>query len=53
MPKIKLEDVEINYYLDDFRDPWSEKKPPVVLMHHGFARNAKFWTSWVPTLARK
>ena len=53
MPKMRVEDVEINYYLDDFRDPWNDQKPQVVLMHHGFARNAKFWTSWVPTLARK
>lgn len=54
MPKINLDNVEINYYLDEFVDPWIDRKSvPFVLMHHGFARNSKFWTGWVPTLARK
>jgi len=38
------------YELDDYTDPW--KKAPVILLQHGFARNSRFWQSWVPYLSR-
>jgi len=40
----------LHYELDDFTDPW--KKAPVILLQHGFARNSRFWYSWVPYLSR-
>jgi len=55
MPKAKMDDgVEINYRIDDFTDPWvQEKDKDTILMHHGFARNMKWWIQWVPALSRK
>lgn len=55
MPKVKMDDgVEINYRIDDFMDPWiEEEKKETILMHHGFARNMKWWIQWVPALSRK
>jgi pimeloyl-ACP methyl ester carboxylesterase len=35
--------------IDDYLWPWQSPTP--VLMLHGFARNARFWNRWVPTLA--
>jgi 3-oxoadipate enol-lactonase len=40
----------LHYELDDYTDPW--KQAPVILLQHGFARNARFWYSWVPYLSR-
>lgn len=52
MPELKLKDVTLNYEVDDFTDPWLEKKE-AVLLHHGCGRNLKYWYRWVPVLARK
>lgn len=40
----------LHYELDDYTDPW--KNAPYLLLQHGFARNARFWYSWVPYLSR-
>jgi pimeloyl-ACP methyl ester carboxylesterase len=55
MPKVRMDDgVEINYRIDDFMDPWiHEKDKDTIFMHHGFARNMKWWIQWVPALSRK
>jgi len=51
MPRVSVGDVEIHYCLDDFTEPWKESG--VILMHHGYCRNSKFWNPWVPKLAGK
>ena len=43
-------DLEINYEMADYTDPWLDSA--TVLLHHGFARNMEFWRPWVPLLAR-
>lgn len=54
MPRARTDDgLELHYHIDDFRAPWSRDTDEAVLMHHGFARNMKWWTQWVPHLARK
>jgi 3-oxoadipate enol-lactonase len=35
--------------VDDYLWPWQRSTP--VLMLHGFARNATFWSRWVPAIA--
>src|SRR4029077_11322230 len=52
MPRIPLlEGVSVHCAIDDYLWPWDDKTP--VLMMHGFARNASFWTRWVPTIAER
>lgn len=55
MPKVTIDDgVKLNYRIDDFTPPWVEDKDKdTILMHHGFARNMKWWTMMVPALSRK
>jgi pimeloyl-ACP methyl ester carboxylesterase len=55
MTKISTDDgIKINYRLDDFTPPWiADGNKEVVLMHHGFARNMKWWTLMVPALSAK
>jgi pimeloyl-ACP methyl ester carboxylesterase len=54
MPKMRTEDgVDIHYHVDDFRDPWRADPQDVIVMAHGFCRNMKWWTQWVPALSRK
>ena len=54
MPKVRTDDgVEINYRLDDFRDPWIEGPGGTIVMSHGFARSMLWWTQWVPALSRR
>ncbi len=55
MPKVTMDDgVKLNYRLDDFTPPWLKNEgKETVFMHHGFARNMKWWTLLVPTLSRK
>jgi 3-oxoadipate enol-lactonase len=36
---------------DSFADPWRKVSP--VVLQHGFARNHRFWTGWVPYLGRR
>ena len=54
MPKMTTDDgIEIHYHVDDFRDPWASDPGDTILMSHGFCRGMKWWTQWVPALARK
>ena len=54
MPKARTEDgVDINYRIDDFRDPWIADPGETIVMSHGFVRSTKWWTQWVPALSRK
>jgi len=55
MPKLTIDDgAKLNYRIDDFTPPWVEDKDKdTILMHHGFARNMKWWTMMVPALSRK
>ena len=41
---------DIHYDLDDFTDPWANA--PVLILQHGYCRNARFWYQWVPYLSR-
>lgn len=50
MPTVRVNDIDINYEFTDFTDPWT--KPETILLHHGFARNLRFWYRWVPILCR-
>jgi 3-oxoadipate enol-lactonase len=36
---------------DCFADPWTDVSP--VVLQHGFCRNHRFWSGWVPYLARR
>src|SRR5437763_12268329 len=50
MPRIALpECASVHCIVDDFLWPWDRSIP--VLMMHGFARNATFWSRWVPKIA--
>ena len=54
MDRFRTDDgVEIEYQIDDFRDPWATGPGETILMHHGLAKNMKYWTQWVPALSRK
>lgn len=46
----RVNGIDIHYQVTDYTDPW--KKPATVLLHHGFARNQRFWYQWVPLLCR-
>lgn len=37
------------YTVDDFTPPWTQ--PETIVMHHGMAKNHRFWYRWVPILA--
>jgi pimeloyl-ACP methyl ester carboxylesterase len=51
MPRLKREsDVEIQYRVDDFTDPW--RKADTILMIHGNNESGLAWYGWVPHLAR-
>jgi len=41
---------DLHYLIDDYTDPWSNA--PVLVLQHGFCRNATMWFQWVPHLAR-
>jgi 3-oxoadipate enol-lactonase len=48
--RVTLDDgAELFYTIDDFTDPWTV--PETVVMHHGMAKNHRFWYAWVPILA--
>ena len=50
MPSVRLaEGLSLHCAVDDYLWPW--EAPTAVLMMHGFARNATFWTRWVPPIA--
>ena len=49
--RLLLDDgAELFYTIDDYTDPW--KRPETVVLHHGMAKNHRFWYRWVPLLAR-
>jgi pimeloyl-ACP methyl ester carboxylesterase len=50
MPTVQVGDIDINYEITDFTDPWT--KPQTILLHHGFMRNLRWWYQWVPLLCR-
>ena len=50
MSKVHVNGIDIHYEITDFCDPW--RKPPTILLHHGFARNLNFWYRWVHALSR-
>src|SRR5947209_20621177 len=50
MPNIAIAaGASVHCTIDDYLWPW--QRPVPVLMMHGFARNARFWNRWVPTIA--
>jgi len=49
--KLKVDDLEIEYELADYTEPWRTDTPETVLLHHGYCRNMQFWRGWVPRLA--
>jgi pimeloyl-ACP methyl ester carboxylesterase len=50
MPMIRLaQGLSLHCPVDDYLWPWEAPTP--VLMMHGFARNATFWSRWVPAIA--
>lgn len=48
---ITVGDIAMRYELVDYTPPWQATPAPVVLLHHGYARNLWFWQGWVPRLA--
>ncbi len=54
MSYIRVGGVDIEYYDDDFRDPWSkDESDPVVLMVHGCGESASTFIPIVPGLLRE
>jgi 3-oxoadipate enol-lactonase len=50
MPMIPVADgVSVHCAVDDYL--WPRQAPTPVVMMHGFARNARFWSRWVPAVA--
>ncbi|HEV2009030.1 MAG TPA: alpha/beta hydrolase [Burkholderiales bacterium] len=52
LPKMRVGDIEIEYQVSDYTDPWRETPPETIVFHHGYCRNMDFWRGWVPSLAR-
>lgn len=53
MPLATVNGVQLNYQVDDFTNPWIDKKKVrTVLMHHAFFRGLDSLAGWVPSLAR-
>jgi pimeloyl-ACP methyl ester carboxylesterase len=49
VPLVRTLDFDCWYEDDCFAPPWAPA--PVVLVQHGFGRNAEYWRHWVPLLA--
>ncbi|PBN41842.1 alpha/beta fold hydrolase [Sphingobium sp. D43FB] len=49
MPDISLGGYITHYKDDNFSTPW--RCSDIVLIQHGFGRNANFWWHWVPSIA--
>jgi pimeloyl-ACP methyl ester carboxylesterase len=45
--------VQLNYVLEDYREPWLGEPEVTVLLHHGFIKNLHFWAPFVPAIARR
>lgn len=41
---------DLHCLVDDYTNPWANA--PVLVLQHGFCRNATMWYQWVPHLAR-
>jgi 3-oxoadipate enol-lactonase len=52
MQKTRVGDIDIEFDVADYTDPWDDREPETILFHHGFCRNLDFWRGWVPQLAR-
>ena len=39
--KLKVDDLEIEYELADYTEPWRTDTPETVLLHHGYCRNMR------------
>lgn len=50
MPRVRANNYEMHYEVDDFTDPW--KPAETLWIQHGFGRSSRFWYHWVPPLAR-
>jgi 3-oxoadipate enol-lactonase len=51
-PIIRVGEIEIEYQVSDYTDPWRATESETILFHHGYCRNVDFWRGWVPYLAR-
>jgi pimeloyl-ACP methyl ester carboxylesterase len=51
VPHVATGDFDCWYEDAWFGPPWA--RPEVVVVQHGFGRNAEYWRSWVPDLARE
>jgi hypothetical protein len=47
--KVKANNYQMHYEVDDFTDPW--KPAETLWIQHGFGRSSRFWYHWVPPLA--
>ena len=45
MPKVKANNYEMHYEVDNFTDPW--KHAETLWIQHGFGRSSRFWYHWV------
>src|SRR5437763_5270188 len=53
MPLASIHGCDIHYTVDDFTDPWRDRKTvKTVFMHHAFFRGLDSLAGWVPALAR-
>lgn len=53
MPMASVNGVQLHYQVDDFTNPWRDKKTVrTVLMHHAFFRGLDSLAGWAPILAR-
>ncbi len=52
VPKVRVGNIEIEYQVSDYTEPWRKGEPETILFHHGYCRNMDFWRGWVPALAR-
>ena len=52
LQKMRVGDIDIEYQVSDYTDPWADSEPETILFHHGYCRNMDFWRGWVPGLAR-
>ena len=52
LQKMRVGDIDIEFDVADYTDPWADGEPQTILFHHGFCRNLDFWSGWVPELAR-
>jgi pimeloyl-ACP methyl ester carboxylesterase len=51
VPLVRTGEFDCWYEDDWFGPPWA--RPEVIVVQHGFGRNAEYWRAWVPDLARE